>query len=150
MKEHITTIIITCSWARGGEGGRKRAVPAISVDTLWGGRKGDPQHQVVGKTVGGEDSKHRCVVKVVFQLSSLYQKRICKNEGTNNTNNKNVFLGPLGGEGGRKKTVPAISVDTLRGRRKGDPQHQVIGKTVGGEDSKHRCVVKVGFQKTSL
>ena len=25
-------------------GGRKREVPAISVDTLMGGRKGDPQH----------------------------------------------------------------------------------------------------------
>ena len=25
-------------------GGRKRAVPAINVDTLRGGRKGDPQH----------------------------------------------------------------------------------------------------------
>ena len=28
-----------------------------------------------------------------------------------------------GGGGGREKTVPAISVDTLRGRRKGDPRH---------------------------
>ena len=58
-----------------------------------------------------------------------------------------VFLGP---RGGRKKAVPAISVDTLRGGRKGDPQHRVVGKAVGGEDSKYRCVVKVSLQKTSL
>ena len=58
-----------------------------------------------------------------------------------------MFLGPRGGS---TKAVPAISVDTLRGGRKGDPQHKVVGKTVGGEDSKYRCVVKVGFQKTSL
>ena len=58
--------------------GRKRAVPAISVDTLRGGRKGDPQPKVVGETVGGEDSKYRCVVKVGFQKISLYQKGIRK------------------------------------------------------------------------
>ena len=58
-----------------------------------------------------------------------------------------VFLGP---RGGRKRAVPAISVDTLRGGRKGDPQHRVVGKAVGGEDSKYRCVVKVSLQKTSL
>ena len=70
MKEHITTTI-ACSWAREGGGGRKRAVPAISVDTLWGGRKGDPQHKVVGTAVGGEYLTHRCVVKVGFQKTSL-------------------------------------------------------------------------------
>ena len=43
----------SCSWARGG--GRKRAVPAETVDTIRGGRKGDPQHKIIGKTVGGED-----------------------------------------------------------------------------------------------
>ena len=37
---------------------------------------------------------------------------------------KTVFLGP---PGGRNKTVPAISVDTPRGRRKGEPQHKVLG-----------------------
>ena len=63
------------------------------------------------------------------------------------TTTMTVFLGP---RGGRKRAVPADTVDTLRGGRKGDPQHKVVGKTVGGEDSKYRCVVKVGFQKTSL
>ena len=37
----------------GQRGGRKRAVPADTVDTLRGGRKGDPQQKVVRKT------KHR-------------------------------------------------------------------------------------------
>ena len=58
-----------------------------------------------------------------------------------------MLLGPIGGS---TTAVPAISVDTLRGGRKEDPQHKVVGKTAGGEDSKYRCVVKVGFQKTSL
>ena len=58
-----------------------------------------------------------------------------------------VFLGP---RGGRKRAVPADTVDTLKGRRKGDHQRKVVGKMVGGEDSKYRCVVKIGFQKTSL
>ena len=31
------------------QGGRKRAVPADTVDTLRGGRKGDPQQKVEGK-----------------------------------------------------------------------------------------------------
>ena len=29
-----------------------RAVPANTVDTVRDGRKGDPQHKVVGKTIG--------------------------------------------------------------------------------------------------
>ena len=64
-------------------------------------------------------------------------------------NNNNLFLGPRRG-GGRKRTVPAISVDTLRCGRNGDPQHKVVGTAVGGEYLTHRCVVKAGFQKTSL
>ena len=36
-----------------------------------------------------------------------------------------VFLGP---RGGRKRAVPADTVDTLRSRRKGDPQQTVAGK----------------------
>ena len=63
-------------------------------------------------------------------------------------NNNNFFLGPQGG--GRNKTVPAIGVDTIRAGRKGDPQHKVGGKKVGGEEPKYHCVAKVGFQKTSL
>ena len=35
-----------------------------------------------------------------------------------------VFLGP---RGGRKRAAPADTVDTLRGRRKGDPQQKVVG-----------------------
>ena len=59
-----------------------------------------------------------------------------------------VFLGPQGGR--TKKTVPADTVDTLRGRGKGDPQQTVVGQMVGGGDSKYRCVGKSGFQKNSL
>ena len=36
-----------------------------------------------------------------------------------------VFLGP---RGGRKRVVPAIRVDTVRGGRKGDPKHKCCGK----------------------
>ena len=36
-----------------------------------------------------------------------------------------VFLGP---RGGRKRAVPAVTVDTLRGRRKGDLQQQMSEK----------------------
>ena len=43
----------------------------------------------------------------------------------NNNNNNDGVPGPAGG---RNKTVPADTVDTLRGRRKGDPQHKVVGK----------------------
>ena len=59
-----------------------------------------------------------------------------------------VFLGP---RRGRKRAVPAGTVDTLRGERKGDPQQKVgENKTVSSEDCKYRGVVKIGFQKTSL
>jgi hypothetical protein len=47
-----TKLLQRCSWARGGVmGGRNRAVPADTVDTLRGERKGDPQHKVVGTNV---------------------------------------------------------------------------------------------------
>ena len=45
--EKITTAI-TMTVFLGPRGDRKRAVPADTVDTLRGGRKGDPQHKVVG------------------------------------------------------------------------------------------------------
>ena len=35
-----------------------------------------------------------------------------------------VFLGPPGGV--EQKSVPADTVDTRRGGRKGDPQHKVV------------------------
>ena len=57
------------------------------------------------------------------------------------------FLGP---RAWRTRTVPTDTFDTLMGWRKGDPQHKVLRKTVGGEDSKYRCVVNIGFQKTRL
>ena len=106
-------------------GGRKSAAPEHTVDTLRGGRKGDPQQKVVGKMVGGEDSKYRCVVKIGFQKTSLYRKRIGKTEKITTITTMTVFLGP---RGGRKRAVPADTVDTLRGGRKGDPQHKVVGK----------------------
>ena len=60
-----------------------------------------------------------------------------------------VFLDPLRG-GGEQKTVTAISVDTFRGGRKGNPQHKTVRTTVGGEDSEYRCVVKTGFPQNNL
>ena len=58
-----------------------------------------------------------------------------------------VSLVPLGG---RKRWVPAITIDTLRAGEKETLNINVVEKTVGSEDSKYRCVVKIGFQKTSL
>ena len=50
MKEKITRIIITITTVfLGPRGGRKRAAPADKVDTLRGGRKGDPQYKVMGE-----------------------------------------------------------------------------------------------------
>ena len=46
----------------------------------------------------------------------------------NNVNYYNRVPGVAGG--GRTKFVPAISVDTLRGGRKGDPQHECCEKTI--------------------
>ena len=39
--------------------------------------------------------------------------------------NNNVVLVA---RGGRKSSIPAMNLDTLRGRRKGDPQHKCCGK----------------------
>ena len=74
----------------------------------------------MGKRVGGEDSKYRCVVKVSFEKTSLYQKEIGK-KGKPTTTIMTVFLGP---RGGRTRAVPADTVDTLRG----GTQHTVVGK----------------------
>ena len=49
----------------------------------------------------------------------------CFERKKNNDNNYNGVPGPAGG---RKTAVPADTVDTLRGGRKGDPQHKVEGK----------------------
>ena len=43
---------------------------------------------------------------------------------------KNITLVFLVPPGGRKKAVPANTVDTLRGGRKGDPRHKAVGKTL--------------------
>ena len=69
------------------------------------------------KTIGGEDSKYRCVVKVSFHKTCIYLKGICNGENKTTTL---VLLGPRGGGGGSKKAVPADTVDALRGGRKGD------------------------------
>ena len=75
-------------------------------------------------------SKHRDIrtLAPMFYLKlcndvyiSIIQSRIIKNEVTAIT----LFLVP---RGGRKRAVLAISVDTFRGGRKGDPQHQCCGK----------------------
>jgi hypothetical protein len=71
-------------------------VPADKVDTLRGGRKGDPQQKVVRKFIGGGNSKDRCVVKIGFQKTSLFFKVIGKREQIPTTT-ATVFLGPQGG-----------------------------------------------------
>ena len=45
-----------------------------------------------------------------------------------NNNNYDRVPGAAGGAG--KQVVPTISVDTLRGGRKGDPQHSCCGKSM--------------------
>ena len=47
----------------GPRGARKRAVPANTVDTFIGGRKGDPQHKVVKKDNTKSDQKISQIMK---------------------------------------------------------------------------------------
>ena len=61
----ITTVFL------GPRGGRKRAAPVDTVDTLRGGRKETLNIKLWETTVGGKDSKYRYVVKVGFQQTSL-------------------------------------------------------------------------------
>ena len=113
-----------------GGGGRKRVVPANTVDTLRGERKGDPQHKCCGtkRYIGSEDSKYLCVVEIVFQDPSLYKKR-------KDVNQEKWFQ--------RTRS-------TLRAEEKATLYTNVMGKTLGSEDSKYRCVVEIGFQEISL
>ena len=46
--------------------------------------------------MGGKGFKYRCVVKIGFQKTSLYRKRVGKTENNNNNNNDGV-PGPAGG-----------------------------------------------------
>ena len=48
------------------------------------------------------------------------------NDDDDDDNNNNRAPGPAGG--GRKRGGPAMTVDTLRGGRKGDPKHKCCGK----------------------
>ena len=58
-----------------------------------------------------------------------------------------AFLVP---RGGRKRAVPAMTIDTVRGGRKGDPKHKCCGKKLESVMGypKGRCVVIIAFQKT--
>ena len=48
-----------------------------------------------------------------------------------NSKNNNYYYNNRvpGAAGGLNKTVPASTVDTLRGGRKGDPQHKCCGES---------------------
>ena len=66
-----------------------------------------------------------CSEKKVSWKPAFYKKE-WKKEKKTTIITTTVFLGARGG--GRKNTVPADTVDTLRGGRKTDPQHNVVGK----------------------
>ena len=85
----------------------------------------------------GWSPQSQCRIYFVFyktKISLCSDNRVSENSqraksntsGTtqhNNNNNKRCAGAPRGSE----KTIPAISHDTLRGRRKGDPQHKCCG-----------------------
>ena len=50
-----------------------------------------------------------------------------KNNNTKHNNNKNAN-GALVEQGARKGSITAMNLDTVRGRRKGAPQHECCGK----------------------
>ena len=80
------------------------------------------------ETVGSKDSKYGCVARVGFQKTSLYLKLKCsieKKKEEEVITTTAVFLCP---RGCRKRVVPANTVDTYGGGRKGDPQHTCCGK----------------------
>ena len=132
--------------ARGGEG-KERFQQSASTHS--GGRKKRrPSVNSCGKNVGGEDLNPRSIVKSRLPENQHLLKRNYVEMKEHITTIITCSWARDGG--GSKKTVPAISVDTLRCGRNGDPQHKVVGTAVGGEYLTHRCVVKVGFQKTSL
>ena len=69
--------------------------------------------------------KYLSVVIIAFQkmqsLRSLLLRRVQHNYN-------NYYNGALVARGGRKSSIPAMNLDTLRGRRKGDPQHKCCGE----------------------
>ena len=115
--------------------------PTTPAGDIKSAKKRKPQHQIAVKTVGSDDSK----------ISLCSESRLPENTPLKKTKNgDNNYRVPGAARGGRKRAIPANTVDTLRGGRKGDPQRKVVGKAVGSEDSKYRCVAKDGFQKTRL
>ena len=72
-KKRTTTITITASL---GPRGVEKGVAQQSGSTHSGAEEKEAQNiNVVGKTVGSEYSKYRCVVKIGFQKKSLRKER---------------------------------------------------------------------------
>ena len=72
--------------------------------------------------------KYFSVVIIAFQkmhsLCSLLLRRVQQQTNERTTTNNSALVA----RGGRKNSIPAMNLDTLRGRRKGDPQHKCCGK----------------------
>ena len=88
-----------------------------------GRKKGDPQHKAVGKLVGSEYLRYRRVVKDGFQKTFFDSKETGKNKEKTPTITITPLPGPQGASK-KKKTVPAISVDTLMQKQ---TQYEVAG-----------------------
>ena len=73
---------------------------------------------------------------ICFVLLGVQQMgfSLCKRQHNNNNNNNNNN-GVPGGTGGSEKLNSTPRHDTLRGRRKGDPQHKCCGKKTGNNNN---------------
>ena len=116
-----TTTVFLCP--RGCEGSTKSGSTSHGRHTQGGKRH--PQHKVVRKTICGEDSKYRCVVKIVFPKTRIYKKKAYVIKKTKLLQRCSWARG---GCVGRIGAVPSVTVDTLRGGRTGYPQHKVVKK----------------------
>ena len=82
-------------------------------------------------------AKYFSVVKIAFQkMHSRYNNNKVQHPRYNNNNNNNNN-GVLVARGGLKSLIPAMNLDTLRGRRKVDPQHKCCGKNYERSRERH-------------
>ena len=60
-------------------------------------------------------------------ICRLFDFDIMRDRGGERYNTITTTFGVLVARGGLKSSIPAIKLDTLRGGRKGDPQHECCG-----------------------
>ena len=109
----------------GSRGGRKMGFQQSGSTQSGAGEKETLNINVVGKTVlvGNEYSKiSLCSENRLSENKPWEGKAILEKQHSYDYNNR--VPGPAGGS---KKGGPAITVDTLRGGRKGDPTHKCCG-----------------------